>query len=152
MASNVMTGARAKVFVDDVLVGIFDSCSYSVNIGAEPIHTLGKFGPQEITPTSYEAVTVNCSGFRVIGNGAHKLPKMPKLEDLLNLESVKIDVVDRRSESGDLPIMSVQNCIPVSYSTSYQAKASSRIQITYMGEKASDESGSQAEQDTPSLI
>lgn len=142
--SKVMTGARAKVFVDNVLVGIFDSCSYAVNIGAEAIHILGRYSPAEITQTSYEAVTVNCSGFRIIGNGGHVLPKMPKLQDLLNLESITLVMVDRQGED-DIPVMTVQNCLPINYSTGANAKATSRIQITYMGTHASDESGAQDE-------
>lgn len=150
MAAKVFTGARAKLFVDDVLVAIFDSCSYSVNIGAEPIHVLGRFSPAEITPTSYEAVSVNCSGFRLIGNGGHVLPKMPKLQDLLNLEGVTLALVDRQS-TDDKPVMVVQNCIPVNYGTGVNAKASSRIQITYLGTHAFDESGEQDEGDAVNL-
>lgn len=149
--AKVFTGARAKVYVDNVLVGIFDSCTYAVNVGAEPIHTLGKFGAQEITPTSYEAVSVNCSGFRIIGNGGHVLPKMPKLQDLLNLETVTLAMVDRQAPAGDEPVMTVQNCIPVNYSTGANAKATSRIQITYLGTHASDESGAQDEGDAVTL-
>lgn len=142
--AKVFTGARAKVYVDNVLVGIFDSCTYAVNIGAEAIHILGRYSPAEITQTSYEAVTANCSGFRIIGNGGHVLPKMPKLQDLLQLETVTLAMVDRGSESND-PVMVVQNCIPISYSTGANAKATSRVQITYMGTHASDESGAQDE-------
>lgn len=141
--AKVFTGARAIVKVDNVPVGIFDSCSYSVNIGAEAIHILGRYSPAEITQTSYEAVTVNCSGFRIIGNGGHVLPKMPKLQDLLNLENVTLSMVDRQDTK--TPIMDVKNCIPTSYSTSANAKATSRIQITYLGTHASDESGAQDE-------
>jgi hypothetical protein len=143
MAAKVFVGARAKVFVDNVLVGIFDSVDYSVNVGAEPIHLLGRYGPAEITPTSYEAVSLNCSGFRLIGNGGHILPKMPKLQDLLNLESVTLSVSDRQNPS--VPILIAQNCIPVSYSTGYSAKATSRIRVSYLGTKASDEAGDQSE-------
>lgn len=143
MAAKVFVGARAKVFVDNVLVGIFDSVDYSVNVGAEPIHLLGRYGPAEITPTSYEAVSLNCSGFRLIGNGGHILPKMPKLQDLLNLESVTLSVSDRQKP--DVPILVAQNCIPVSYSTGYSAKATSRIRVSYLGTKASDEAGDQSE-------
>jgi len=145
--AKVMTGARAKVFVENVLVGIFDSCSYAVNIGAEAIHILGRYSAAEITQTSYEAVTVNCSGFRIIGNGGHVLPKVPKLQDLLNLEGVTLAMVDRdtTSAAGGEPIMVVQNCLPISYSTGANAKSTSRIQITYLGTHASDESGAQDE-------
>lgn len=142
--AKTMTGARAKVYVDNVLVGIFDSCSYAVNVGAEAIHTLGRYSPQEIAQTSYEAVTVNCSGFRIIGNGGHVLPKMPKLQDLLNLDTVTLAVIDRQS-TDNTPILTVQNCIPISYSTGYNAKATSRVQISYLGTHASDESGDQDE-------
>ncbi len=149
--SKIFTGARAKLFVDNVLVGIFDSCTYATNIGAEPIHTLGRYSPQEITPTSYEAVSVNCSGFRIIGNGGHVLPKMPKLQDLLNLETVTLAMVDRQADANAEPAMTVQNCIPVNYSTGANAKATSRIQITYLGTHASDEAGAQDEGDAVTL-
>lgn len=149
--AKVFTGARAKVYVDNVLVGIFDSCTYAVNVGAEPIFTLGRFSSQEITPTSYEAVSVNCSGFRIIGQGGHVLPKMPKLQDLLQLETVTLAMVDRQSDASAEPVMTVQNCIPVNYSTGANAKATSRIQITYLGTHHSDEAGAQDEGDAVTL-
>lgn len=143
--AKVFTGARAKVYVDNILVGIFDSCTYAVNIGAEAVHILGRYSPAEITQTSYEAVTANCSGFRIIGNGGHVLPKMPKLQDLLNLETVTLAMIDRQGAQNDPPVMIVQNCIPINYSTGANAKATSRVQITYLGTHASDESGAQDE-------
>lgn len=145
--AKTFSGARAKIFVDDVLVGMFDSVSYGSNVGAEPIHTLGKFGPQEIVPTSYEAIQVQCSGFRIIGQGAYVLPKMPKLQDLLNLESVTISVTDRQTGS---TIMTVVGCIPTSYSSGHSAKATSKFNITYMGTKLEEENGSQDEGGTGS--
>ena len=148
--AKVFTGARAKVYVDNVLVGMFDSCSFAVNIGAEPIHILGRYSAAEIAQTSYEAVTVNCSGFRIIGNGGHLLPKVPKLQDLLNLETITLAMVDRQS-TDNAPIMVVQNCLPISYSTGANAKASSRIQISYLGTHAYDESGEQDEADAVQL-
>ena len=149
--AKVFTGARAKVYVDNVLVGIFDSCTYATNIGAEPIHLLGRFSPAEITPTSYEAVTVNCSGFRLINNGGHVLPKVPKLQDLLQLEGVTLAMVDRQGDAGSTPIMTVQNCIPINYATGANARATSRIQVTYLGTHASDEAGDQDEGDAVNL-
>jgi hypothetical protein len=144
MPAKTFTGARFKLYVDNVLCGIFDSCSYAINIGAEPIPLLGRFGPAEITPTSYEAVTVNCSGFRLIGNGGHKLPKVPKLQDLLNLEAVQLVGIDRQ-DTTNTPILTVDGCVAINYSGGANAKATSRIQITYLGIKASDESGEQSE-------
>jgi hypothetical protein len=149
--AKTMVGARAKVYVDNVLVGIFDSCDYSVNVGTEAIHLLGRYSAAEITPTSYEAVSLNCSGFRLIGNGGHILPKMPKLQDLLQLETVTIAVTDRQGAANAAPILVAQNCVPTSYGTGYSAKATSRIRISYMGTVAYDESGVQDEGDAVNL-
>lgn len=145
MSGKVFTGARAKVYVDNQLVGLYDSCSYSVNVGTEAIHLLGRYSPDEITVTSYEAVTVNCSGFRLIGNGGHVLPKFPKLQDLLNLEYVTLTMIDRKAAPDSEPSMTVIGCVPVSYATGAQGKATSRIQVTYIGTRHSDEDGAQDE-------
>ena len=149
--AKTMVGARAKVYVDNVLVGLFDSVDYTVTIGTEAIHLLGRYSAAEITPTSYEVVTANCSGFRLIGNGGHILPKMPKLQDLLNLETVVLAITDRQAAANSEPILTVQNCVPVNYGTGYAAKSTSRIRMTYQGVVASDESGAQDEGDAVNL-
>lgn len=140
--SKVLTGPRAVVSVDNQIVGIFESCTYGANIGTEPIHILGRHSASEIANTSYEAVSVNCSGFRVVGNGAHVLPKFPKLQDLINLTSVTISIRDR--QTGEL-IMTAIGCVPTSYSTGVNARATSRVQISYLGLRVHDESGDQEE-------
>jgi hypothetical protein len=148
MPSKVMTGARAKVYVDNQLVGIFESCTWNSNVGVEPIHLLGRYGPDEITPTSYEAITINCSGFRVVGAGVHTLPKFPKVQDLLQLEAVTIAVVDRQSGQG---ILTAIGCVGTTNSGGYNARAASRVQINYTGLRISDESGAQDESGAVSL-
>lgn len=142
MSTKTMTGGRAVVSVDNKVVGIFESCTYGANISVEPIHLLGRYGPAEITQTAYEAIAINCSGFRVIGNGAHTLPKFPKLQDLLNLGPVTISIRDR--QTGEL-IMTAVGCIPTSYNTGVNARQTSRIQVTYTGTKLVDEAGDQDE-------
>ena len=146
--SKVMTGARAKVYVNNQLAGIFENCTYNVSIGTEPIHLLGRFSPDEITPTSYEAVTLSCSGFRVVGQGAHVLPGVPKLQDLLTLEAVTITVVDRQTGQA---IMTAIGCVPNAHSGGYNARATSRVTISYTGLRLSDESGAQDENGAVSL-
>lgn len=146
--AQTLTGPRAVVSVDNQVVGIFESCTYGANVGTEPIHILGRFGAAEIAPTSYEAVTVNCSGFRVVDQGVHALPKMPKLQDLLNLGPVTISIRDR--QTGKL-IMNAIGCIPNSYNTGVNARATSRVSITYIGLKVTDESGDQEESGATSL-
>ena len=142
MAQKTMNGARAVIKVDSVIVGLFDSCEYGANIGTEPIHLLGRYSPDEIAINSYEAVSVSCSGFRVVNQGVHELPGAPKLQDLLNFESVQIDIEDRQTGEN---IMSVKNCVPSNWGEAQQAKGTTRFNITYIGTIMNDESGDQDE-------
>ena len=135
--AKVLTGARAVVSIDGGAdIGIFESCSYGSNIQTEAIHILGSFVAQEITPTSYGEISVECSGFRVLNNGAHTLPKFPRLQDLLNLGSVTLSIRDRQSGK---TIMEAIGCVPVSYRTSVNARSTSKLSITYIGRILSDE-------------
>lgn len=142
MPSKVMVGARAKIYVNNQLVGIYETCTYNMNIGTEPIHLLGRYSPDEITPTSYEAVTISCSGFRVVGQGPHVLPAVPLLQDLLGLEGVTISIVDRQTGTA---ILTAIGCVANSYNGNHNARATSRITINYTGLRISDESGAQDE-------
>lgn len=139
---KTFAGARALVYIEDQLVGLFESCQRGVNLGTEAIHTLGRFSAHEIAITSYEAVSVQCSGFRIIGQGVHVLPKAPKLQDLLTFNRIRISVVDRQSGS---EIMNVQECVPANWNEGDQAKAISRLSITFIGTVMGDESGAQSE-------
>lgn len=142
MASKVLTGARAKVYVNNKLVGIYETATYNMNIGTEPIHLLGRYSPDEITPTSYEAVSISCSGFRIVGQGPHVLPAVPKLQDLLTLDGVTLAIVDRQSGQ---TILTAIGCVPNSYNGNHNARATSRITVNYTGLRISDESGDQDE-------
>ena len=148
MSSKTLTGGRAVVSVDSQVVGIFESCTYGANISVEPVHILGRFGAAEIVPTAYEAVAINCNGFRVVGQGAHVLPKFPKLQDLLNLGAVTISIRDR--QTGEL-IMTAIGCVPTSYNTGVNARQTSRVSVTYTGLKVTDENGDQEESGATSL-
>lgn len=140
--SKVMVGARAKIYVNNQLVGIYETCTYNMNIGTEPIHILGRYSADEIVATSYEAVTLSCSGFRIVGQGPHVLPAVPKLQDLMGLEGITITVVDRQTGQA---ILTAIGCVPNSYSGNHNARATSRITINYTGLRVSDESGAQDE-------
>jgi hypothetical protein len=146
--SKILSGGRAVISVDNQVVGIFESCSYGANIGVEANHILGRFGPAEITPVSYEAVQVRCTGFRVVGQGVHVLPKFPKLQDILNLGAVTISLRDR--QTGEL-IMTAIGCVGTAYNTGPNARQSTRVDVAYTGLKISDESGDQEEAGAVSL-
>jgi hypothetical protein len=139
---KVFQGAMAVIYVDSKPVGLFDSASYNVNHGAEPIFTVGRHSPHEIAITSQEAVSVNCSGFRIIGQGAHVLPKAPKLQDLISLENITLMIKNRVDGN---PIMTVKGCKVVGHSGGVSAKQISRVNINYLGTAYEDESGAQEE-------
>ena len=136
MATKTLTGARAIIYVKGVMVGIFETCSYSASLGVEAIHILGAHGAQELVINSQEAVTITCGGFRLAGQGPTLLPAFPKLKDLLTFEAVQLVITDRQTKTN---ILVADGCIPNSYSGSHNARATSRISITYMGIRVTDE-------------
>ena len=130
--SYTITGARALVYVNNRLVGIFESCTVST--------------PAEIAITAQEAVNITCAGFRVAANGVNILPAVPKVQDLLNFEPFTITVVDRQSPANAPVVLeTILGCVPTSNNTNYNAKASSRVNVSYMGIISSNESGTQSE-------
>jgi len=146
--SKVVVGGRAKVYIDNQLVGIFESCTISNTTGTEPIHLLGRYSPDEIAIISQEAVNINCAGFRVVGSGKHTLPKAPKVQDLLNFEPFTIVITDRQT---GVTLETVLGVVPTSNNSNYNAKATSRVNISYVGILNSDESGAQDEAGAVSL-
>lgn len=140
--SKTVTGSRAIVKVKGNVVGIFETCTFNRSYGTEAIHVLGRFSPVEIPYTSAEAVTLNCSGFRIVGNGVHVLPSVPKVQDLLNFEPFEITVTDR--QSGKV-ILTAHNCVPNGDNVSHNARATSRVTVNYMGTIMDDEEGTQDE-------
>lgn len=142
-ASKVLTGGRSVVSIDGgngpVVIGIFDSCTISESITSEDIHLLGRYSPDEITLVSYNAVTVQCSGFRVYGFGVKALGKFPTLNSLLGLGPVTITVADRENPTG-AAMATIIGCLPDTNSNQFQSRATSKINITYKGLAVTDES------------
>lgn len=147
---KTMVGGRAKVYVNNTLIGIFENCNTTRTYGTEAIHTLGKYGPQEIVYTSAEQVNVTCSGFRVVDSGVHTLKggSVPTVGELLTFEPFQIVVVDRQSGKN---VRVVDGCLPASDNDNFSAKATSKININYVGTVTWDEKNDQAEGDTPSF-
>lgn len=144
--SQTITGARALVYVNNKLVGTFESCTVSNTTSTEAIHLLGRYTPAEIAITAREAVNITCAGFRVAKNGKTLLPAVPKVQDLLNFEPFTITVVDRQSPANAPVVLeTIIGCVPTTDNTNYNAKATSRVNISYMGIISSDESGTQSE-------
>jgi hypothetical protein len=146
--SKTVTGSRALVYVGTSLVGIFESISVSNTTSTEAIHILGRFTPDEIAITAREAVNVSCSGFRVAGSGKNVLPKVPRVQDLLNFPPFTITIVDRQMVGGQTTptvLETILNCTPTTDNVNYNAKATSKISINYTGTIASSEGGTDTE-------
>jgi hypothetical protein len=140
--SYTVTGGRAELYLPNqsgtlVLAGVYDTVSRAKGLGTEDIHTLGAYGPREVVITSYNAVTINCSGFRVVGAGTTVLGNFPTLAQLLNYQSVTVKVVDR--QTGDT-LLVVTGAVPTSDNENYSARATTKTSISYTGLAAFDES------------
>jgi hypothetical protein len=144
MAAKTFTGARAVVRIDNEIVAIAESYSYTVNTPMEPIHILGRFSSSELVPLSYEAVPISLSGVRIIGEGPHKQGKVLKLQDLLNAEDISITISDRQNPDGPV-IANFVGCKSTGYSTGVSAKGSARVNINYLARYMQIEDGDQSE-------
>jgi hypothetical protein len=135
--AKVMHGARAQLYIDGKVVGVFSDCSWGLRYDAQPVYILGRFSPAEIGYTAQEAVQVTARGFRILDNGPHVTAKVPKLQDLLRHQDISLSIHDR--QSGTL-IATVTGCRPVGYETSVSSRALQEMSVTFMGLMVSDES------------
>jgi hypothetical protein len=143
MPAKTMTGARGQLMIVDPntgegrVVGIFNNVSYGLTYGAEAIHLLGRYSPDEIVYTSQEAVSITASGWRVVDSGPHALAKVPKLADLLNHEYIELAIFDRQTNKRIAKFHSVR---PTSYNTTLANRQPEEVSITFMGLLVDDES------------
>lgn len=148
MPAKTMHGARGKVYIADPntgkpeLIGIFSTISWGLQYDVQPVFLLGRHGADELVYTAQEPVTVNCSGFRVVGAGAHRLAKVPNTKDLLTHEYIQLVIADRQTGRDIARIHSVR---PTSYSTTLNARNLEEISISYMGLLVDDEDTQLAE-------
>ena len=142
--AQTLTGARAKIFINDKLIGLATDCSWSLAYGMEPVHTLGRFEPQEIVPVSQEAVEVTVNGMRVVIYGPHigfdgnidTSNLVPVLADLLANKDLTISIEDRQTNA---VIMRVGRCRSRGYSSQVSAKGMVTINTTWIGIIVTDE-------------
>ena len=156
MPAKTMSGARGKVFISDpnnggtpVLVGIFNSMSWGLNFEVRPVEILGRYSPDELVYVAQDAVSIQCSGFRVVDNGAHVAGRMPNLRDLLTHEYIQIVALDRQTGKEIAKFHSVR---PTSYQTTLSARNLEEISISYMGLLVDDESTTNVERADASTL
>lgn len=100
---KMMTGARAILKIDNKVVAFATNVSYTVSIPHAPINVLGRFSAARHEPLGYD-VTVNCGVLRFSeagggGNSADGIANIqPTLQDLINKEDIKIEIMDRKTD------------------------------------------------------
>jgi hypothetical protein len=138
MASKVVHGARAKVYIDSKLVGIFTNVSYGLTYDAQPSFILGRYNPADIDYTAQEAVNISATGWRVYNRGPHVSPAqggpgVPKLADLLNANYMMFEIYDRAQGKPSKPLMKVTKVRCLGYSGAQTARQLSEVQFNYVG-------------------
>jgi hypothetical protein len=135
--AKTLTGARARLYINGNLIGVFTSASYEVNYGVSPIYILGRYNAAELVYTDMDTVTVSCTGFRVLDNGPYGTMSIPRLQDLLAHEDFSLYLEDRQ---GNKHVMTVENVRPLGYSTSTSARGIQDLSARFMGTVVHDES------------
>jgi len=143
---KVVSGARCKVFIGGsgkpgdtssmTLVGIFNSVSFGLGYGAQPVYILGRYSPAEIDYTDQDVVGITCTGWRVVGHGPHADGKVPMLQNLLHHDYISLAVHDRAT--GKL-IASISSVRPTGYSTTISNRQLEEITVNFVGIMISDE-------------
>lgn len=148
--SKTMHGARAQLYIDGNLSGVFNQASWGVAYDASPVYILGRYSPAEIALTSQEPVSLTLSGWKIVSANSNDYSgpyseiggKMSNLQDLLNAGDITVQIVDRLTNQ---IILNVINVRTTGYSTSVSARGLEEITVSMVGLIASDESGTQAE-------
>ncbi len=140
-----MSGARARLEIGGLPIGIFSSVNYEYQLGVTPVYTLGRFSPQELAYTDASPISVTCSGFRVVSGGPHEIASVPQLQELLNHEDFSLSIFDRQGADGSNQILRVDGLRPTGYSSSVSSRGLMDLSVTFMGLVLSDESGDQEE-------
>lgn len=142
--AQVFHGARAKVYVNGSLVGVFMSCSWGYNLAVEPAYILGRFSPQETGYTAADLVRIEASGYKVIGKGPHQQVGdrrlVPTLDELLNHEDMEFHIEDRQNTGQDKRIVKVIGVRPEGYRSGVSARQLSEMSISFVGLRVADES------------
>jgi hypothetical protein len=146
MASQVLHGSRAKVFIGPKLVGIFSSITWGVQLVSRDIDIVGAEATQEIQVTGYAPVEISATGYRIMKNGPFSDSiRMGKLQDLLTLNDITVTIHDRLSNT---PLAVIVGVKVLGFNNTVAAKQTTEIQFTMRGLVLSDEEGSQGESTT----
>jgi hypothetical protein len=138
-ASNIVHGARAKVLINNKLIGFFSNVSFGLTYEAQPAYVLGKFAPASIDYVAQDVVQITASGWKVAGAGWHDGAGLPKLQDLLTADYMDFLVMDRVSNA---QLAHIKNVRATSASGGFSNRQLSESTFTFMGIYISDDSAS----------
>jgi hypothetical protein len=143
---KVMSGARAKVYIGrdgetPQLVGIFSNFSYNETLDAQGVWIVGAYAAREIDYTAAELVTITASGWRIVGQGVHKGPAMPLLQQLLSYGYLTITVEDRATRR---VVAMIEKVRVTGQSGGFAARQLSEVTLNMVGILCSDEDSIQA--------
>ncbi len=137
---KTLSGARAKVFINDEgdskLIGVFNSISYGVTNGVQPIYVLGAYAPVASEYTHQEPVSIEASGWRSMDFGPYEHMSFPKLQDLMNQGYITFHVHDRQTNRQMATIHKVR---PESFGTGLAARQLEEVRLRYVGLLHDDE-------------
>jgi hypothetical protein len=134
--SKIFHGAKAIVQIDNKIVGIFTSCTYSINYAMHVAHVLGRHSPAAMTYTAQEAVNMSLTGFKVVDAGPWKLNTAPQLSELMGYAGVNLQLVDR--ESGRT-LFRVTDFFATSISSGVNARSISDVTVSGVASVMHDE-------------
>ncbi|MDE1868302.1 MAG: hypothetical protein KGI08_11430 [Thaumarchaeota archaeon] len=144
--AQVFHGARAKVYIEGALVGIFQDVTYSYDLQTEPAYILGRFSPSEIGYVAAAPVRIQATGWRVIGKGPHTTvggkKLVPTLDELLNHEDMTFVLHDRQNAGNNNErVQTVIGVRPEGYHGGVSNRQLSSMTLPFVGLRISDESG-----------
>lgn len=134
--NRILTGARALVYFENNLVGLFSSANWSIMQEKVPAYILGRYNPSEITPTAQEPIRISLTGFRVIGKGPYAVAKATMLKDLIDEGDFTLKVVDRQTNQ---TVFNAFECRVVGWSSGVAARSVSDVRLEVIGIKGGDE-------------
>jgi hypothetical protein len=135
--AQILTGARAIVYIKDKVVGLFTNCNWSVGQDKQPAYILGRFNPAEITPTSQDPVTLRLTGYRVMDKGPYVVANATALAGLLNENDFTVKIQDRQTGK---TIFTAMGCRVRGWSSGVAARGVSDISLDIVGLYGYDES------------
>jgi hypothetical protein len=153
MASKIVNGARAILYIGTTPIGMFESCSTSVALDTAQAWILGRYTVGANEYVGAEMIQIQASGFRVLDHGPFSTADassgaslFPLIQNLAETEDLTISLHDRTQTDPEKGlIMSVSNCKARSWNSGVSARSLSQFSMTFEGIFYSDESGSNAE-------